>query len=143
MTATPWTVRPVPDEDWPAFRDVDSHAFGTTMPEDFEKAQREMHRGGRAIGVYDAEELAGIATAYSFRLTVPGGTVPAAGVSWVGVLPTYRRRGVLTALMTQQLQDIHEAGTEPIAILWASEAAIYGASVASNEIDDAKRRNRE
>ena len=53
----------------------------------------------------------GIATAYSFQVTVPGGAaVPAAGVSWVGVLPTHRRRGVLRALMTHQLHAVHDAG---------------------------------
>jgi predicted acetyltransferase len=51
--------------------------------------------------------------------------VPAAGVTWVGVLPTHRRRGILTELMRRQLDDVHERG-EPLAILWASEAPIYG-----------------
>jgi predicted acetyltransferase len=57
---------------------------------------------------------------------VPGGSLPAAGVSWVGVLPTHRRRGVLTALMEHQLASLHEAGREPVAVLWASEPQIYG-----------------
>ena len=52
--------------------------------------------------------------------------MPAAGISWVGVLPTHRRRGVLRALMTHQLHEIHERGREPLAILWASEPPIYG-----------------
>ena len=59
-------------------------------------------------------------------LTVPGGTVPAAGVSWVGVLPTHRRRGVLSALMDHQLTSRARAGREPMAVLWASEPQIYG-----------------
>jgi predicted acetyltransferase len=127
MTAAPWTVRPVPDEDWEAFYEVDAHAFGTGMPEDMEVQERELHRGARGIGVYDAEVLAGIATAFAFQVTVPGGAaVPAAGVSWVAVLPTHRRRGVLRALMTHQLQAVHEQGDEPLAILWASEPVIYG-----------------
>jgi predicted acetyltransferase len=40
------------------------------------------------------------------------------------VLPTYRRRGVLTSLMHRQLADIRGWG-EPLAVLWASEAPIY------------------
>jgi predicted acetyltransferase len=47
-------------------------------------------------------------------------------VSWVGVLPTHRRRGVLGALMDFQLGSVHDAGREPIAVLWASEPQIYG-----------------
>ena len=52
--------------------------------------------------------------------------MPAAGISWVGVLPTHRRRGVLSALMDHQLGALHDAGREPIAVLWASEPPIYG-----------------
>jgi hypothetical protein len=47
-------------------------------------------------------------------------------VSWVGVLPTHRRRGVLGALMDFQLGSVRDAGREPIAVLWASEPQIYG-----------------
>jgi predicted acetyltransferase len=48
-----------------------------------------------------------------------------AGVTSVGVLPTHRRRGILTALMRRQLQDVREHG-EPVAALYASEGLIYG-----------------
>ncbi len=51
--------------------------------------------------------------------------MPAAGVSWVAVLPTHRRRGILRSLMRQQLADIRDRG-EALAVLWAAEAVIYG-----------------
>ena len=73
MTAQPWTVRPVPDEDWEAFRDVDAHAFGVGIPEDMEAAGARAAPRRPGIGAYDDEVLAGIATAYSFQVTVPGG----------------------------------------------------------------------
>jgi predicted acetyltransferase len=47
-------------------------------------------------------------------------------VTQVGVAPTHRRRGLLTALMRRQLADIHDLGKEAIATLWATESAIYG-----------------
>jgi predicted acetyltransferase len=56
---------------------------------------------------------------------VPGGSLPCAGVTAVGVHPTHRRRGVLRSMMDTQLRDVHERG-EPIAALWASEETIYG-----------------
>ena len=122
----PWTVRPVADDEWEAFRDVDAHAFGVAMEDEHAAGERELQRAARNIGTYDADELVGIATAYRFRLGVPGAVLPAAAVSWVGVLPTHRRRGVLRALMTHQLHAVHEEATEPLAILWASEPEIYG-----------------
>lgn len=63
---------------------------------------------------------------FPFELTVPGGaTVAAAGVTMVGVSPTHRRRGILTALMARALDDAAERG-DPVAILLASESSIYG-----------------
>ncbi len=81
----------------------------------------------RWLGAFEDPESdvpVGAATALSVRLTVPGGEVPAAAITAVGVRPDHRRRGVLSALMRRQLDDVH-AGAEPVAILWASEGAIY------------------
>ena len=74
---------------------------------------------------WDDGRIIGGAGAFPFELTVPGGTLPCAGVTVVGVLPTHRRRGVLRAMMRAQLDDIRERG-EPLATLWASEETIYG-----------------
>jgi predicted acetyltransferase len=65
------------------------------------------------------------AGAFPFEMTVPGGPIPCAGVTVVGVHPTHRRRGVLRKMMTSQLEDVRRRG-EPIAALWASEDTIYG-----------------
>jgi predicted acetyltransferase len=121
-----WPVRALGEADRLAFIELDSHAFGSTPPPELLEPERETHEPGRDIGAEDGDQLVGIASAYSFDLTVPGRTVPAAAVSWVGVLPTHRRRGVLRALMDHQLGSVHEAGREPIAVLWASEPPIYG-----------------
>ncbi len=121
-----WPVRTLGADEFDAFVAVDSHAFGTTAPEELLETERGYFGRGSDIGAYDGERMVGIAATYPFRLTVPGRTVAAAGVSWVGVLPTYRRRGVLSALMTSQLASLHERGEEPVAVLWASEPQIYG-----------------
>jgi predicted acetyltransferase len=64
--------------------------------------------------------------AYTQRMVVPGGTVPIAAITLVTVHPSYRRRGLLRQMMTHQLEGIATGGTEPVALLWASEASIYG-----------------
>ncbi len=80
----------------------------------------------RVLAAFDGDEIVGGAGAYLFDTTVPGGSqVATAGVMAVGVLPTHRRRGVLTAIMRRQLADAHERG-EPIAMLYAAEGGIYG-----------------
>nr|MBA3330392.1 GNAT family N-acetyltransferase [Actinomycetota bacterium] len=69
--------------------------------------------------------IVGGAGVLPFTMTVPGARVATAGVTVVGVLPTHRRRGILTAMMRKQLDDVHERG-EPLAALLASEGSIYG-----------------
>jgi len=79
----------------------------------------------RMHAAFDGKEIVGGAGVFPFEMTVPGGPVPCAGVTVVGVLPTHRRRGLLSRMMRAQIDDIHERG-EPFAALWASEATIYG-----------------
>ncbi|MGA4837517.1 GNAT family N-acetyltransferase [Streptomyces sp. G45] len=68
----------------------------------------------------------GTAATHSFELTLPGqALVPAAGVPAVGVLPSHRRQGVLSAMMRHQLTELR-AGGDFLAVLLASQAPIYG-----------------
>ncbi|MEU8325164.1 GNAT family N-acetyltransferase [Nonomuraea sp. NPDC048881] len=80
----------------------------------------------RTIAAYDGPEIVGGASIYGRVMTVPGAAVPVAGITLVAVLPTHRRRGILTAMMRKQLTDLHESGGEPITALNAAEATIYG-----------------
>lgn len=60
------------------------------------------------------------------EMSLPGGAlVPIAGLTWVGVHPDVRRRGVLAAMMTDHLARTRDAGLA-ISALHASEAGIYG-----------------
>ncbi|MFD3701853.1 GNAT family N-acetyltransferase [Nocardia sp. NPDC058658] len=90
---------------------------------------------GRTLGARIDGQLVGTAEAYTSWLVVPGGArIPHAAVTHVGVLPTHTRRGVLTALLCRQLDDIAERG-EVVATLRASEGSIYerfGYGVASS-----------
>jgi predicted acetyltransferase len=91
--------------------------------EDVENERRNLELD-RFVGALDGESVVGCGGAFSFRLTVPGGEIGAAGITGVGVLPTHRRRGILRQMMTWWFDQAHARG-EPVAILWASEAAIY------------------
>ena len=92
-----------------------------------ERMQRFLDQLGleRTHAAWSDGQIVGGAAAFTFNLTVPGGDLPTAGVSVVGVYPTHRRRGVLRSLMRAQLDDAHERN-EPLAALWASEETIYG-----------------
>jgi predicted acetyltransferase len=79
----------------------------------------------RMHAAFEDGQIVGGAGVFPFELSVPGGSLPCAGVTAVGVTPTHRRRGVLRSMMDTQLRDVHERG-EPLAALWASEETIYG-----------------
>jgi predicted acetyltransferase len=113
-------------EEVQAALNVITHYFG--MENSLEDAERfaKWIEVERLHAAFDGGRLVGGAGAFSFELSVPGGaSVPAAGVTVVGVLPTHRRRGVLTAMMKAQLENCRARG-DAVAYLWASEATIYG-----------------
>lgn len=80
----------------------------------------------RTTAAYDGPELVGGMSVYGRSLTVPGGVTPVAGVTLVAVLPTHRRRGLLTAMMRREFTGLYETGGEAVAALNAAEATIYG-----------------
>lgn len=101
-----------------------NHYFGHVN--DLESTERFTERMDidRVHAAWDGDRIVAGAGAFTYRMSVPGGAVPTAGVTIVGVLPSHRRRGVLTALMRAQLEDSRARG-EAAAYLWASEASIY------------------
>jgi predicted acetyltransferase len=119
-------IRPPAEDELRAAMVAAETAFGTGAIEDEDwERERQALPATRAHAAFDAGKPVALAGAYKFDLTIPGGELPCAGVTWVGVIPTHRRRGILRDLMRRQLEDVAGWG-EPIAALWASEAAIYG-----------------
>jgi predicted acetyltransferase len=115
---------PAADELRPAMEAAEA-AFGSEVEDHDWERERKILPPSRTLAAYDGERPVGFAGAYAFDLSIPGGELPCAGVTWVGVLPTHRRRGILRDFMRRQLADVQSWG-EPIAALWASEASIYG-----------------
>ncbi len=81
--------------------------------------------GSDSLAAWDGDRCVGVVAAFRFESTIAGGaSVPTAGVTRVGVLPTHTRQGVLTRLMHRLLVDSHERGNI-LATLHASETPIY------------------
>lgn len=113
-------------EELPAFARAVDTAFGLHPTDELVAVTRSVAELDRTLAVVDDGEIVAGAAALTFELTLPGlTTVPAAAVTEVGVLPTHRRQGLLTALMRRQLDDVAARG-EPVAVLGASESRIYG-----------------
>jgi predicted acetyltransferase len=133
VTPTPNTPEPASDEyslrtatadDWDAINVALTEAFSDDWDSDVQDVERAVYEPDRTVVAVTGSEVAGVAGAFTRDLTVPGGVVPAAHVTMVGVRPTHRRRGLLTRMMRYQLADVRERG-EPVALLWASEGRIY------------------
>ena len=92
MAADQFTVRSGTADDFDDLFLVLQRAFNDD-PDDAERDdERQVYEPDRSILAYRGDALAGTAAAYTRELTVPGGVVPAAHVSMVGVDPTFRRR---------------------------------------------------
>jgi len=121
-----YPIRPITPDEFDAFHLVDEHAFhGSPMTAERRPQVLSRFEFDRSLAAFDGSTPVGIAGAFGFRFRVPGASAAAAGVSWVAVLPSHRRRGILRGIMHRQLTDIRDRG-EAIAMLWASESGIYG-----------------
>ena len=120
-------IRPIDPEELRAFVEATGRAFGLPVPDEPSLTDDlATLEADRCFAAYEDDAIVGTTATYSLRTRVPGGApVPTAGITGVGVLPTHRRRGILTRLMTLALDQAVERG-EPLSSLLASEAAIYG-----------------
>lgn len=119
-------VRTADDDDWAAMSVLAAAGFGEDWDSESMAAWRTLTTPDSVIVVCDGSEVVGMSGYLDLELTVPGGAVlPAAGVSFVVVAPTHRRRGVLRSMYTELHRRIADSGY-PIAALTASEGGIYG-----------------
>ena len=114
-------LRPERPEEWRAWRAAMSAAFGEELTGAFVDEPTPVAELDRSLGLWEGDRVVATSGIYSRVLSVPGAVVPCAGVTWVTVAPTHRRRGILTAIMRRQLTELHEQQREPVAGLWAAE----------------------
>ena len=126
VSASELHLRPVTEADWPLMARLDATNFGHVVHGSALGAWRSLIPDDAALVASDGADVVGQAFFLDLQLTVPGGAVlPVAGITWVSVAPTHRRRGVLRSMFTELHDRIATAGN-PIAALTASEGGIYG-----------------
>ncbi len=121
-----YPIRAIGPAEFPAFCAVPGQAFNSSYPPagamQLDLVTFEFDRSAAA---FDGDQIVGTSCAFTFQLSVPGGQAACGGVSFVAVLPTYRRRGIMSGMLRHLLADIADRG-EPLAALFASEPEIYG-----------------
>ena len=122
---TDFEIRRARDDEYQAVLAASSVPFSFDPDESLDPLES-MFPTDRMVVGDDAGQIVGTSAAHTYRVTVPGGAVVGtSGMSFVTVLPTHRRSGVMRAMMQMLLEDAVEAG-EPLAALWATEGGIYG-----------------
>jgi predicted acetyltransferase len=120
-------IRQLGPDDAEAVVDVSSTAF-LERPDRAGLAAlvRETWDPDRSWVAWDGDRACGTFRSFPTEVTLPGlARVPAAGVAAVTVLPTHRRRGILTQLAEREHRAALERG-DVLAMLYCSEFGIYG-----------------
>jgi predicted acetyltransferase len=110
------TIRP---DELDEFKRVASNAL-VMSPESFIAMQPEF-----TLCAFEDGRLATAFASWPLTMRYNGIGIPVGGVTTVGTFPVYRRRGHLRRIMTTYFEQLYEKGERPIAILYASMAAIY------------------
>ncbi|ADD44982.1 GNAT family N-acetyltransferase [Stackebrandtia nassauensis] len=125
MTTDPYSLRPVTDTEFAPWCRMIADTYGQDLTDADLAIKRAATDLDRTIGAFDGPTPVGGVSIYPRELTVPGAEISTAGIAFVAVAPTHRRRGILTAMMRRQLAELHEHG-ESVAALRPAEAGIYG-----------------
>jgi predicted acetyltransferase len=121
---TDYTLRSATAEDFDVIFELLSDAFHENNDPESIEIERSVFEPERAALMFAGDRLVGSSASQTRDLTVPGGIVPSAHVTMVGVEATHRRRGLLNRMMARLFEDARRLG-EPVAHLWASEGRIY------------------
>ena len=120
-------LRFIGEDEFRPYLNVMGRGFGDWPLDDetFEAMKPPLHRG-YALAACDKSGIVGTFVSNPMKMIVPEcQLVPVSAISGVAVLPTHRRRGILTRMMECQLRRAYEEG-HALAILEASESIIYG-----------------
>ncbi|HEX5523507.1 MAG TPA: GNAT family N-acetyltransferase [Pedococcus sp.] len=128
---TAYTIVPITEATREAFHQVDQAAFFFDETQETDEALEslDLSRCFAATPTGTAP-FAGVYGSYDLAITIPaagGGpqAVPMAGLTWVGVHPDERRRGVMSQMIRHHFHEVRRQGVA-LSGLHASEPAIYG-----------------
>ena len=117
-------VRPCPPDRFVELLKTSEIGFSEDLSDDFIGRVERVADKDRWFAPFDDGRIVGSSGVFSLRLSVPGGEVPTGGITFVTVLPSHRRQGLMSGMMRMMIDDCHRRG-EPLAALWAAEGAIY------------------
>ncbi|MGC4174211.1 GNAT family N-acetyltransferase [Demequina sp.] len=129
---SPFRPVDIPFERSTELLEVDGWAFSNTPQVATEDDLKSVIDWDRARGMELADSslgepgtLVAVRSSHPYDMRVPGGgTVATSGLTWVGVHPGFRRRGLLTQMIDDHFSRALARG-EVVSTLYAAETAIY------------------
>ncbi len=117
-------LRPATEAEMGQLGGLGGYVYGGTFGDGPDSLVATATRPEWTLCAFDGGRLVSSFATIPFTMRMAGRPVALGGVSAVGTRPDHRRRGLVRQLMTQATADMRHRG-QPIAALWASQAAIY------------------
>lgn len=101
-----------------------AYVYAGSFGDEADNVAASVNRPEWTLCAFDGDRMVASFATIPFHVRAMGKSVAMGGISVVGTIPEYRRRGLLRKIMTGALSNMHDAG-QSVAALWASQAAIY------------------
>lgn len=116
--------RPANDDEMSQFGNIAAYVYAGAFGDGPDNIVSQSNRPEWTLCAFDGKTMAASFATIPFTMRAAGKALAMGGISAVGTLPEYRRRGLMRELMSRSLASMHYNGV-PVAALWASQAAIY------------------
>ena len=117
-------IRPASAEELGQLGLLTSYVYGGSFGDGPDNLPAQSQRPEWTLCAFDGGTMVSSYSTLPFTMRANGNAASLGGVSVVGTLPEYRRRGLVRKITTQAFADMRERG-QGLAALWASQAAIY------------------
>ena len=117
-------IRPATEHELDQMGLLTAYVYAGSFGDNADNLIRNTTRPEWTLCAFDGNRMVSSFSTIPFTMRALGKAVKLGGISAVGTLPEYRRRGLVRRIMTQALTNMRD-NRQPMAALWASQAAIY------------------
>jgi len=117
-------IRPASQAEMGQLGNLTSYVYGGAFGDGEDNISATSNRPEWTLCAFDGDKMVASYGTIPFTMRANGKSMAMAGVSIVGTLPEYRRRGLLRQITERSFKNMRATG-QTVAALWASQAAIY------------------